>query len=383
MTRRPDLAELRRITPPDLHADIMDRIERGEPRSGHAEALPSAPRKLGVVLLAFLVAVAGIGLIVHAFGTSVRRGPATSLAPVAPSNGDIYYVRGGGSYRPEFGAIRPDGTGMRIALASTDDVHYHRVAFSPDGARIAFADSDRDRSGIATAATDGSSVHRLTDGMNDTSPAWSPDGTKIAFAGTEFDPSIRRCGLGVDSDCATDIYVMNADGSGLVRLTSDPAPDYHPTWSPDGTQIAYATYRESDDSSISVMQVDGTEAHPVSSGLGGWEFSPTWSPDGSVIVFAAIRNGNSAIYEIALDGGGERVLRTVDGIGTPVWSPDGSRIAYTAIDPEADLPSLYTMRPDGSDATLVGTDPPIGIAGYITWGPVHRVSLDPTPSTPS
>jgi Tol biopolymer transport system component len=270
---------------------------------------------------------------------------------------------------------------MRIALVSTDDIHYHRVAFSPDGAMIAFADSNHDRSGIATAAADGSDVHRLTDGVNDTSPAWSPDGTKIAFAGTAFDPSIRRCSLGVDYDCVTDINVMNADGTGLVRLTSDPAPDYHPVWSPDSTRIAYATYREGNDSAMSVMRADGTESRPISSALGGAEFSPSWSPDGSSIVFVAIRDGNQAIYTVAPDGRGQHVIRTVDqAVGSRVaWSPDGSRIAYIDIDPDSGLPSLNTMRSDGSDATLVGTDPPLGTASYITWRPV----LEPPSPSPS
>jgi TolB protein len=339
-----------------------------------------APRRLGIVVLALLVASFGIGLVVHAFGTgATRRSPSTSVVPsITPSNGDIYYVRGGGLYAPEFRAIHPDGTGLRTALASTDDVHYHRIAFSPDGGMIAFATSEYDRSGIAIAMADGSNVRRLTDGTNDTSPVWSPDGTRIAFAGTAFDPGIHRCSLGVDHDCPTDIYVMNADGSDLVRLTTDPAPDYHPIWSPDGTQIAFVTYQPSTDGVVSVMLADGSQVRPISSGVPGWASSPSWSPDGSLIVFAAAREHQQAIYGVAPDGSDEHLILSGDGVGTPVWSPDGSRIAYTAIDPVSDVFSLYTMRPDGSDARLVGTDSPGGIASYITWRPVLESSPSPS-----
>jgi Tol biopolymer transport system component len=354
---------IREARPPDL----WHEIEQREPQPIEA---PQAPRKLGVVVLALVVASFGIGLVVHAFGTVPRKSPSISVPSVTPSNGDIYYVRSGGAYAPEFGSIHPDGTGSQTALVSTDDVHYHRIAFSPDGMMIAFADSGFDRSGIAVAEADGSNVHRLTDGLNDTWPSWSPDGTKIAFSGTAFDPNIGRCSLGVDFDCATDIYVIDADGSGLVRLTTAPGPDYRPVWSPDGTRIAFVSYREGHGSVISVMDADGADAHPISSGAGDSDSSPTWSPDGSMIVFASIRNENWAIYGVAPDGTGEHVIKAGDSIDDPVWSPDGSRIAYTAADPVSGLISLYTMRPDGSDVTLVGTDRPHGIAAYIIWRPV-------------
>ena len=118
--------------------DLWHEIEHRQPRPVD---VPPAPTKLGVVVLALVVASFGIGLVVHAFGSVSRKSPSTSVVPsVTVSNGDIYYVRGGGAYAPEFGSIHPDGTGRQNALVSTDDVHYHRIAFSPDGTMIAFAD---------------------------------------------------------------------------------------------------------------------------------------------------------------------------------------------------------------------------------------------------
>ncbi|NIV59296.1 MAG: hypothetical protein GWN48_28980, partial [Actinobacteria bacterium] len=88
----------------------------------------------------------------------------------------------------------------------------------------------------------GGAQTRLTfDAGSDTGPVWSPDGTRIAF--TSF-----RDGDG-------EIYVMNADGTGLTRLTNDPATDQDPVWSPDGSQIAFVSDRDGNDE-IYVMNAD-------------------------------------------------------------------------------------------------------------------------------
>lgn len=357
--------------------DLWSEIEHRQSRPGRAD--PVSVRSPRIVLSAFLVAVIGFAFLLYRF----QLGPRTVSAPTGPvpstSNGDLYYVVGGGGDAPEIASIHPDGTGRTIALRSTDAVHHHRIAFSSDGARIAFADDVGGRSALATASADGSDVVRLTHGMNDSWPSWSSDGSKIAFSGTEFDPSAPRCGLGVDIDCPTDIYVMNADGSDLERITTDQAPDFHPVWSPDGTKIAFTGRGQNNGTSIWVVEVNGTGARQVSSGSVGSAFSPTWSPDGSVIAFAAISGDGTAIYGVAPDGTDEHLTPTGVSISDPVWSPDGSLIAFSAVDPPSGIPSLYSVRLDGRDVVLLATDPHGGIAGDITWRPVPV----PTSTAPS
>ena len=85
-----------------------------------------------------------------------------------------------------------------------------------------------------------------------------------------------------------DIYVINADGSGLKRLTDHPAVDVLTSWSPDGTQVAFYSNRDGDD--IYVVNVDGTELirlthHPAT------DISPRWSPDSNRIAFTSTRDG--------------------------------------------------------------------------------------------
>ena len=93
-------------------------------------------------------------------------------------------------------------------------------------------------------------------------PVWSPDGTRIAFE------SFRE-GNG-------DIYVMNADGSGLTRLTSDPALDSSPSWSPDGTRIAFESSREGN-INIYVIDADGSNLARLTDDP-AVDKDPVWSP---------------------------------------------------------------------------------------------------------
>src|SRR5262245_29702417 len=139
-----------------------------------------------------------------------------------------------------------DATGTN-ALAITHTANNWSPAWSPDGARIAFA-SARDTSygEIYLMNPDGSNVVRLTYlGSSVGHPAWSPDGRRLAF----------NC---VVDGGNSDICAINPDGTGFVRLTTDPAWDSGPTWSPDGASIAFATTRYEGGPKVAVMNADGS-----------------------------------------------------------------------------------------------------------------------------
>jgi Tol biopolymer transport system component len=150
-----------------------------------------------------------------------------------------------------------------------------------------------------------------------------------------------------DRDGNHEIYVMNADGSNQVRITNHPGVDDCPTWSPDGTRIAFVSQPPSGGYAIYTMNADGTnkiEVTPLNSGGS----SLSWSPDGSRIAFQE----NSDIFVVNIDGSNRHNLTNGpewdDG---PSWSPDGSKILFSRYlfgNPyNGDV--LHTIKPDGTD----------------------------------
>jgi dipeptidyl aminopeptidase/acylaminoacyl peptidase len=383
MPELPDrFASLSRTRAPDLWPDI-EGLEPGRPIE------PSPGRRLVVALAAFVVAIAGIGLAAVTFGGSRPRVVSGTTETV---NGPIYFRVGGADGGSRIESIEADGTGRHVVFPEDSTVHYDRLSFSPDGTRIAFDNFLEGEYGIETADPDGSDIVRLTDGVNDSWASWSPDGTKILFSSTRYDSSIERCmpGFPHEHGCPTDIYVMDTDGSNVVRLTDDPASEYQPVWSPDGGMIAFARSlgdRQLSHPAIFTMDPDGTDVRQVSSADGGSDFWPSWSPDGTQIVFATIRREDWGIWTVDADGSNEE--QVFGGVGTgyvnnPVWSPDGSLIAFVgnpSIDDYSPDDALYVMRPDGSGITPLADAPSIGVAGDIAWQPIRAPAETDGPTT--
>src|SRR5687768_8633783 len=147
-------------------------------------------------------------------------------------------------------------------------------AWSPDASRIAFTDGTEIH---VVTLPDGGRTNLTNHPAVDRAPAWSPNGAKIVFQS--------------DRDGAGDLYVMNADGSDVVRLTSNVGVDpsrAHPDWSPDGSRIAFNCLVDSGNRDICRINADGSGLVRITSDPAS-DFDPSWSPDGRTIAFATGR----------------------------------------------------------------------------------------------
>jgi Tol biopolymer transport system component len=170
-----------------------------------------------------------------------------------------------------------------------------------------------------------------------------------------------------------DVYVVNADGSGLRRLTADPSADFDPALSPDGTRIVYRHQGESSETSdVYVMNDDGSDPHNVSSHDAA-DWGPGWSPDGKRVLWNCQRDLSYGFRACTANPDGTR-LKIVPGdvyVEYPAWSPDGTRIAFMSQEPGAsgDDPdyNIFVMKADGTGITRL-TDAP-GSDGFPSWSP--------------
>lgn len=234
----------------------------------------------------------------------------------------------------------------------------YEANWSPDGLQIVLISNRHGGMKVhvinAGAARHGSEMKQLTTGAGeDDSPAWSPDGRRIAIVSLH--------------DAVSDIFVMNADGTGTRQVTRALGQNIHPAWSPDGSRILFNTTHfeklghpaekaddtkrvlgeiRDDSMDLATIRPDGSGLQQITTG-GGYTYA-SFSADGKSILHRRQQRDVSQIFVMNSDGSADHNLSGQNELdGWPAWSPDGRRIVFSRHMQSGF--QIFVMNRDGSD----------------------------------
>jgi dipeptidyl aminopeptidase/acylaminoacyl peptidase len=342
---------------------------------------PSSPRprgRLGAALVAVVVATIGVGFAIVAFQGQVERQPAALIqenGPIALANGDPARIT----------LVNPDGTevvqvttGREPDPRADERGYFEEMApqWSPDGTQIAFVRWYDPGSSLCVIGIDGTGFRVVVPEFAGGSQlAWSPDGSTFAYYGGE-DETIHLVG----ADGSNDRVLAN-----LPSVPRDQPPAWLPTWSPDGSKIAFTS------KDLWTIRTDGTDLTRLTNlPEGEVAFGPSWSPNSSQILFSI--GGWETSGDVGAQYGGSLYLVGADGLNlTRItedarfwwgadWSPDGRFVVSMRATPKGtDDPyewtdsGVYVMAADGSNVHLLTPK----LWGQPAWGPTPNGSSPP------
>jgi Tol biopolymer transport system component len=254
-----------------------------------------------------------------------------------------------------------DTDGSNLMQLTDYSIGAQDPVWSPDGKRIAFA-SIKD-GGIYTINADGTNLTRIvyktvydvyTDTWNiaaNEHPSWSPDGSMICYESYGDEDS----GTTVAN---ANIYVVNSDGTGMRRLTNDLSYEGQPSWSPDGSKIAFVYVKDEGDGysnyHIYVMNADGSNwVQLTDRNFTVNNLNPDWSPNGTKIVFIGDGDEHQGVFCINLQDKSQKFIGVIG--GSPKWSPDGTKIITDGYESRRGVMRIWITNADGSNNKEIET----------------------------
>ncbi len=202
-------------------------------------------------------------------------------------------------------------------------------------------------------AEPGRLVRITREAADELGPAYSPDGSQVVYA--------------TNRDGNFEIYVVDADGTNRRRITSTAANETEPAWTPDGSRIVYQS-DASGTAQIWIMQADGSDQRPLTDGRANME--PAVSPGGTRIAFSSIRDGNYDIYVMNLDGSAPRNI-TQSGPTThervPAWFDDETLVFVREERSGRTATSVVVQQRLGGEARTL-TDPTVVVSDFAISG---------------
>jgi len=271
----------------------------------------------------------------------------TAVAIIFPPSGRIVFVSTRLGNKGTLFLINADGSGDVIPLIR--DSEAFDPSYSPGIDSIVWSTAALDipeKAWLYTMNPDIGVVKNIGGQARDDwwQPAFSPDGQQVAFVSAR--------------DGNPEIYLMNADGSGLKRLTDHPDGDIMPAWSPDGKYIAFVSEREGQ-ADIWLMDADGGNLVRLTFN-DAQDVYPAWSPDGRQIAFGSDRDGNVEIYTMDGDGRNQRNLTNSPfDENYPAWSPDGNWLAFSRFTTNNEV---FLMTIAGDHVTNLTNHPAMDLA---------------------
>jgi Tol biopolymer transport system component len=244
--------------------------------------------------------------------------------------------------------------------------------WSPDGTKLAFVRGSPGATQIYVMNADGSGQTNLSyNTFGDEQPVWSPDGTRILFQRRIATPWFWNW----------EIYAMNANGSGQINLSKHVAVDGSARWSPSGSQIVFVSTRDGNreiykinaafDSKLYTMNADGSAQAELNPGV-EYPMYAHWSPSGSTLLVQdhadarlLVLNANGSNLHVVLDGS--------NGLGDATWSPDGGSIAlwsWVSCNVNEDCEGIVTVGPNGGVWKIVTSH--VYGSGIVDWSPTWK-----------